>query len=315
MSEARFQSYLRLVRFPLVFTMWSDVLAGYFIVTIDTGGTLNSGAVASMLAVTGFLYAGGMTLSDCFRYASAKEHGHPQTLPVGLLSAHAAFAVAFIMILLAIVGATLVSRSAGLMSALVALLLLVFASLTRQMSILGPANLAFCRGVNVILGAGFAHHAGPLLPKVEHWAPAVAVFGFAFLVTQISSEETHPRRERLVRLIGALIVLLVLLNVFLYTSSLSKAQLTLKVIMSIFVAGVILRLLQLARRTVHELSTESVQKLVVAGLVGTIVLNANFVAFTGEIGPTVGILFLLLPSFILFRFFHMLYPGTETAMD
>jgi hypothetical protein len=177
--------------------------------------------------------------------------------------------------------------------------------------------MAFYRGANVLMGMAFARETGPLVTPRD-WALIAAIFGFVFLLTQIASEEPHPRRERLMRLTGALVVLLVLFNVLLYVGEFSKGvdvPWELCVLMSLAVAGVIARLLQLARRSVNRLTPESVQKLVIGGLVGTIVLNAGFVAFTGKAGPTVGVLFLLLPTFIMLRFFHLLYPGTSTAID
>ena len=315
MSEGSSRVYQQLIRFPLIFTAWSDVLTGYFIAATQTPEAPHPGRVAMMLAVMTFLGAGSMTLCDCFEYESDKEHGRPRTLPVGVISVHAASAVAFILILLSIAGATVISSSAGLATVLVALFLLVFASLTRAMPFWGAATLALGRGLNLLLGMAFAHREGPLVAKLEHWGPVAAVLVFVFLVTQIASEERHPRRERLLRLTGALTVLLVLFHIFLYVLPLSDAPVILCVVLSVFVTGVVLRLLQLARRAVHELSTASVQKLVVAGLVGTIVLNANFVAFTGQASPTLGVLFLLLPAFVMFRFLHMLFPGTQTAID
>jgi 4-hydroxybenzoate polyprenyltransferase len=323
MSFTSTRAYLQLIRFPLIFTSWSDVLAGYFLVTM---GPAASGAgpaavpdasrVAVMLGATAFLCAGGMTLSDSFDYGADKEHGHARPLPVGLLSAHAGFTVGIIMILLAIASATVVSATTGLMSVAVALLLVMFASLTSGMPVLGAVNVSLSRGVNVIFGMAFAvGDAGPLVPKPELWAPVAALVGYIFLVTQIASEEGRANRERLLRLTGALIVVLVVLNVLLYILHPSNARIELRVLLSVAVLAVVLRLLQLARRVARELSTESVQKLVVAGFVGAIVLNANFVAFTGAVGATIGILFLIAPTFLLLRFFHVLFPGTRTAID
>jgi 4-hydroxybenzoate polyprenyltransferase len=315
MFESKSGGYFHLLRFPLIFTVWSDVLTGCFIMEAQGGEALNGGDVALMLAIASGLCTGGMTLYDCFQYESDKEHGKARTLPIGVISAHAGFAVAFIMILCSVAGATLVSPSAGLLSVLVALFLVVYASLMRGMPFLGAASLALSRGFNIILGMAFAHRGGPLVLRFEYWAPIVAVVGYVLLVTQLASEEAHARRGRLFRFTAALILILVLLHGFLYVSTLSKATLFLRVSVSLFVAGVVARFLQLAHRCVRELSAESVEKLVVAGLVATIVLNANFVAFTGKTGATFGVLFLLLPTFIMFRFFHRLFQGTWTAID
>jgi len=315
MVDTKSGGYFHLLRFPLIFTVWSDVLTGCFLVEARRGPVLNGGDVALMLTIAAGLCTGGMTLYDCFQYESDKEHGKARTLPIGVISAHAGFAVAFLMILCSVAGATLVSRSAGFLSVLVALFLVVYASIMRGLPFLGSASLALSRGLNIILGMAFAYRGEPLVVHFQYWAPVVAVIAYVLLVTQLASEEAHARRGKLVQLTAALILILVLLHVFLYVSSLSKASIFLRISVSLFVAGVVARFLQLARRCVRELSAESVEKLVVAGLVATIVLNANFVAFTGNTPATLGVLFLLLPTFLMFRSFHRLFQGTWTAVD
>jgi len=315
MPERQSRSYLQLSRFPLVFTVWSDVLMGYFLGASHAEVSLSGARLALMLAVTTSLYTGAMTLCDCFEYESDREHGHPGPLPVGVMSVHGAYSIGFLLVLLALAGATLVSSSAGLLSVAVALLLLAFSSWTRGLPFVGAGNLAVVRGATVLLGMGFAHTNGVPVPSMEYWGPPAAVVAYVFLATQIAAEEEHPRRERLLRVSAAVIVLLVVLHVLLYVSPLSRATLSDCIFISVFVLGTVVRLGQLARRAVRELSAESVQKLEVAVLVGMIVLNANFVAFAGTLVPTLGVLFLLVPTFLLLRFFHLLYPGTRTAMD
>ena len=315
MSEGRPRSYFQLIRFPLIFTVWSDVLLGYFLVSAESTVPYHWGGAAVMLGVTAFLFGGGMTLFDCFEYSADIEHGRPRMLPVGVMSLHGTFAVGVVLTLTAIGAATMTVPAAGLVSVLVALLLLVFGSVTRGMPFLGSINIALVRAANVVLGMAFAHRGGALVPHMEYWGPVAAVFGVVFLVAEIASEEAHARRERLLRLTGAVIVLLAAFNVLLYVPKLSTAKLTDCIALSVFVLATILRLGYLARRAVREMSAESIQKLAVAGLVGVIVLNANFIAFAGELMPTLGILFLLVPTFLMLRFFHMLYPGTRTAMD
>jgi 4-hydroxybenzoate polyprenyltransferase len=316
MSEARPRSYLQLIRFPLIFTMWSDALMGYSLVAMHMGYVLSPARVAMMLGVTTFVTIGGMTLCDCFEYESAKEHGRLRTLPVGVMSVHGAFGIGFFLMLLGVAGATLVSAAAGIASVVAALVFLTFAWWTRGLPFLGSVTTGLLGSAYVVLGVAFAHGGGPLMPSVEYWGPVAAIFGYVFLVTALASEEDHPRRERLIRLTGGVIVLLVVFNVLLYVATFAAlVPLTDCLFVSVFVAGTVLRIVLLARRAVRELRTESVQKLVVAGFVGTIVLNANFVAFAGRLVPTLGVLFLLLPTFAMLRFFHILYPGTRTAMD
>ena len=309
------RSYLQLMRFPLIFAGWSDFLCGYFLAAAAAGVTPHPLRMGGMLAAATLLGAGWMTLSDCFCYESDKEHGHAGPLPAGLLSAHAGFAVGLVMLLLAIACSTLISAEAGLLSVAGALLIVLSAAFTRDLPVLGAVNVGFVRAMGMVIGMAFAVPNGPFVPKPELWGPVAAIFGYVFIVTQIASEEARLNRERLLRLIGAMVVLLVALNVLLYVSWLSKAGVELCILLSVFVAGTVGRLVYLGRRVARELTPESVQKLAIGGFVAAIVLNANFVAFAGRTGAAIGVLFLLLPTFLLLRFFHILFPGTRTAMD
>ncbi len=310
------REYAQLLRFPLVFTLWSDFLAGYFIalaaVPQERPDSLH---VIVMLVVATFLGTGGMTLMDCLTWESEKEHGRERPLPAGLLSAHAGFAFGLILMLVAIACATLVSALAGLMAVLSALLWVIYGSLTSGLPLVGSVNLALIRALNVIVGMAFALPQGPLVPASELWGPVAALFGYVMLITQIASETTRLNRERLLRVIGATVVVLVVFNALLYFPRISHCGLDVCLLMSVFIGAVIARLLQLARRVARELTPESVEKLVIGGFVGVIVLNANFIAFTGNAGETLGTLFLLLPTFLMLRFFHVLFPGTKSAMD
>ncbi|HUV38737.1 MAG TPA: UbiA family prenyltransferase [Planctomycetota bacterium] len=309
------RSNLELIRFPLIFTVWSDVLMGCFLAAAASGVTLVWSQVALLLTVTTLVYTGGMTLRDCSEYESDREHGHRQTLPAGVLSVHGAYAIGILMVLLAVGGATLLSASAGLLSVLVALLLLGFASWTRGLPFLGSMNVALLRGTTVVMGMAFAGAGGPVVSTLEHWGPPAAVFAYVFLATRIGAEQAHPRREGVLRLTGALIVLLVVLHALVYVSPLSKARFTDGLVLSVFVLGVVVRLVQLARRAVARPSAESVGKLEVGALVAIIVLNAGLTAMAGTLVPTLGVLFLLLPTVVLLRFFHLLFPGTRSAID
>jgi 4-hydroxybenzoate polyprenyltransferase len=303
------------MRFPLVFTVWADVLTGYFLACHAAQKPAESLDVAVMLGVAAGVYWGGMMLNDCFDVESAREHGRHKALPASIVSVSSAYATALLLIIAAVTGAVIFSRAAGIAGGAVALLLVVYAAITKDVPYLGAANMAVCRGCNLLLGFAFAHVHGPLIQQTILLGPILAVSGYVFLVTQISSEEERPRAEVLVGFTAALVVLLLLLTGVHYYSSLSHAEWYLIATVTVFVLGVVFRLLQVARRTVHDLTPGSVEKLVMAGLVGTIVLDANFTAFAGQSGPTFGVLFLLVPTFLMLRFFRALYPGTNTAID
>ena len=165
MHTSRFKAYVQLMRFPLVFTVWADALTGYFLACHTGLKPAESLDVAVMLAVAAGLYWGGMMLNDCFDYEAAKEHGRHKALPASLVSATSAFATAFLLILVALGGAFLFSRWAGTVGVAVALLLVVYAAITKDVPYLGAANMAVARGCNILMGLAFAHVRGPL---IEH---------------------------------------------------------------------------------------------------------------------------------------------------
>ena len=297
MAKDHCKAYLQLTRFPLIFTVWADVLAGYFIAAHDAEQPMRSAEVGIMLLVAACLYWAGMLLHDAFKWEAAREHGRPVPLPQGIVSTTSAFATSILLMLVGVGAAGFVSTAAGLAAVVVGILLVVFASITREIVFFSSLTMAICRGGNVILGMAFMHKVGFPVTQATQLGPVAALIGYVFVVTQISLEEETPRAEPLVLLTGSIVVILLALTGCHYFTSLSDASWSLALVTSFFVLAAVLRILQ------------------VAGLVGTVVLDANFVAFAGHAGPTFGVLFLFIPTFLMLRFFHALYPGARDAIE
>ena len=85
-----------------------------------------------MLLVAACLYWAGMLLHDAFKWEAAREHGRPVPLPQGIVSTTSAFATSILLMLVGVGAAGFVSTAAGLAAVVVGILLVVFASITRE---------------------------------------------------------------------------------------------------------------------------------------------------------------------------------------
>ena len=75
------RTYLQLVRFPGIFTIFSNVLLGFFVVQQITIDWLSLGV---LLATSGFLFFAGMIFNDFFDYSLDKKQRPERPIPSGM---------------------------------------------------------------------------------------------------------------------------------------------------------------------------------------------------------------------------------------
>lgn len=145
-------AYLRLCRFPTVFTALADIAVG-FLLTHSRLEPLPEFLL--LLAASGCLYLSGMVFNDVFDVQQDAQERPSRPIPSGQVSRrNAALFGAFLM------GSGLVCafladvRSLMIAGALAACILLYDGLLKR--TALGPLGMGICRALNLILGASTA---------------------------------------------------------------------------------------------------------------------------------------------------------------
>jgi len=143
------RTYLQLVRFPGIFTVFSNVLLGFFVVQQITYDWVS---LVFLLGTSSFLFFAGMIFNDFFDFNIDKKQRPERPLPSGKISKNNAL----IMGLCFLVSANIFSALVGFPSLLVSLgmtgFILLYNVKLKNIPIMGILNLSVIRFFNVILG-------------------------------------------------------------------------------------------------------------------------------------------------------------------
>ena len=92
------KSYFQLVRFPGIFTAFSNILLGFF---ISYESNIDWLYLIPLLTTSGFLFLAGMALNDYFDYHIDKKERSQRPLPSKKISRNTALYLGIILIVLA----------------------------------------------------------------------------------------------------------------------------------------------------------------------------------------------------------------------
>ena len=187
-------AWLQLLRFPNLFTVPGDPLAGFFLAV--RGAYDLPRAVWAVGAALCF-YAAGLLLNDVFDLACDQAERPDRPLPSGRASRQAAAVVA---VLLLGAGAAVCARLGPLASRVGLLLIgaiLMYDAGLKRLPVIGPLLMGACRGLSVLLGAMAQPSAFSLAPPV--WIAAAVTALYIAAVTQLARHEMAPDRAGKIR--------------------------------------------------------------------------------------------------------------------
>lgn len=207
----RLYQYLRLMRFPNLFTAAADVLAGAF---IATGTSQEWQGLALILTASVCFYGGGCVLNDLCDVGIDGRERPFRPIPSGKVSRREALVLACFLFAAGLLSA----RRAGVIPFLFALLLvqliIAYNLFAKERPLLGPLVMGGCRAVNLSLGMGAALFTFVFTSSVPALFPLITL-AYVFSLTRLSRFETGgaPARSRAVgRTVRALIVAIPLLD-------------------------------------------------------------------------------------------------------
>lgn len=145
---ARLDAWLALVRMPLLFTAWSNVIAAHLIATL---GTPHWRLLGLQIAIATCLYWASMILNDCFDLARDRELHPDRPLPSGRIGTRSAWAAGFGLLGLGLMLGVVAGPGPLLLTLLLAGVILAYVSGLKHRAP-GPAFLALARWLNWLLG-------------------------------------------------------------------------------------------------------------------------------------------------------------------
>jgi 4-hydroxybenzoate polyprenyltransferase len=154
------RAYLRLLRFPNVFSAMADSLAGWLIVhqlwSHDISQADDWISLVGVVASSVCLYLAGMVLNDVFDYQIDLAERPERPLPAGEISLASAQCLGWGLLIAGIISAGIVSWHAQqyitVVNALVLAGMIVAYNAGLKHTWLGPISMGACRWLNVLLG-------------------------------------------------------------------------------------------------------------------------------------------------------------------
>jgi len=294
------KGYFRLMRPANIVTAITDILAGvavagYF--TDTSFGELQLSPVLWLVLATTGLYGGGVVFNDVFDAELDKVERPERPIPSGLITKKNASLLGSLLLVTAIIAAFFVHWRFFPSTAIaiaIAIAALVYDKWGKHHSYLGPLNMGFCRGLNILLGIS-------ILPAsiLSYWFIAIIAVLYIAAITMISRGEVHGGSKSIL-ITTAVFYTIVMISILVIAYRNGNAILTL-FFLTLFGFMIFLPLQNAVRNPVGPL----IGKAVKAGVLALILMNAAWAAAFGSIIVAFVILLLLPLSLLLAKPFEV----------
>ena len=276
MSIRQIKNYLTLIRFPNLFTLPSNVFAGYFSTHTQNGIEINS--IVLVTLVSACLYAAGVIFNDVADRQTDRKERPNRPIPSGKITRRNAILLALLLIMISITISYFIS---------VATLIIVFVLIPSiflydfvlKNSSFGIAAMGATRVLNILLGASsnLSNSIEGEPDYVFYRLGLVCISEFIYIsgITAISKYETHKTHSLH---LGRLQTLLFLSPVIigLYSASIGLFNNNTWIYLFIF-GSFILSILKVVTSSKPDMTNSTLQKAISLLIIGIIVHDAVYV--------------------------------------
>lgn len=285
--------YLQLARPANIITSVADILAGVAIATYSfSSEEINPFHVIFLCIATMGLYGGGIVFNDIFDLDLDKIERPERVIPSGKISLKNAIIFGISLLIIGVFPAFLHSISSGIIALFIAICALFYDKFGKHFSIFGPINMGLCRGANLILGTSIISAAVP-----TWWWLGLLPVCYIAAITMISRGEVHGGNKN--TLWGAMILYLVV-NFYQIKISFQEGNLLLAL------PFILAHMFFIFRPLIKAISNPigpNIGKAVKSGVLSLIIMDAAWVAISGNIYAAILVLLLLPISAYLAKIF------------
>lgn len=188
------RGFLQLMRPANIVTAVADVLAGIAVSGFLSNVNLSLDTVYPVILLcisTIGLYGGGVVFNDVFDAALDKVERPERPIPKGIITIGEATTLGVILLITAIITATIVSETSGLFALSICVAALIYNKWAKHHSLVGPLNMGLCRGLNLLLGISTVASA-----LQQWWFIALVPIIYIAAITMISRGEVHGGSKR-----------------------------------------------------------------------------------------------------------------------
>ena len=292
--------WLKLLRLPTVFTSISNILCGYLV----TAKTRSLSDIALepdlwlLILCSSCLYLSGMVLNDAFDAELDSVERPERPIPSGAVGKRSAFALGFGLLVMGIVAAIPIAKSASLLIAIAIACSVVLYDALLKNTKAAALGMATCRFFNLLLGCSSAVATNQLLTANNPALPiAIGLAVYVFGVTVFAMNEAGQMSQS--GLITGSVIATCGLTVHLFTAgkiygtTSSSAAFGCLLIVCLLMANILYRVTLAIRARQSRL----LQKTVGFMLLNIIFLDAAMTfCFTGSSQLSACILILMIPA-------------------
>jgi 4-hydroxybenzoate polyprenyltransferase len=274
-------------------TAFADILAGMAIAGLHfaTDNFLWGNAILLSISTVG-LYGGGVVFNDVFDAELDAIERPERAIPSGRVSKKNATILGISLLLVGILTAFMVSQMSGFLAIIISILALFYDRFGKHNNLFGPINMGLCRGVNLLLGISIIN------PSVyEWWWVSIVPVIYISAITMISRGEVHGGNKKHLYFAGFLYALV---SIFQGYVAYSLGNITLVIL---FILLHILLIFKPLMQAIISPIGSNIGKAVKAGVLSLIVIDAAWVAASGNWQVAICVLVLLPISMRIGKYF------------
>lgn len=188
--------YLQLMRPANIITALTNVISGFAASSyiLNNGNFSNYPSLVYLLAATTGLYGGGIVFNDFFDSDIDTIERPNRPIPSGSVTKIQAAKLGSFLFITGLLAALKISRTAFTISLIICVLCFAYNWKIKHYPWLGGLTLAFCRGLNLLLGTTIMENSIHYL-----WALALIPFGLTIAITSVSQVEVAGNNKRVLK--------------------------------------------------------------------------------------------------------------------
>ncbi|HEX7274002.1 MAG TPA: UbiA family prenyltransferase [Nitrososphaeraceae archaeon] len=299
MNSSNFKDYLLLIRLPNLFTLPSNIILGFVLVSTFTMTITSVIQILMLVTISILLYCVGLVLNDLFDYEVDKKERPNRPLASGKVTKKVAIILVTILAAISLILSLLVSVTTFSISVLLLVIIFGYDKYLKN-TLAGPFTIAAARVTNIILGTTVNINGLENFPQnVLLMLILTITFVYVSLVGFLSRYEVQGFSVKIKSyLIPAIIAGIIFSIVIFNLIGLFKYQsLLILALFSLIMAKTIYR--------IHNKDSTGIQQAIKQMILSIIVLDSTFL--TGIAGLEIGlpVLILLAPLLVLARKMYM----------
>lgn len=274
-------------------TAFADILAGMAIAGLHftTDNFLWGNAILLSISTVG-LYGGGVVFNDVFDAELDAIERPERAIPSGRVSKKNASILGISLLFVGILTAFMVSQTSGILAIIISILALFYDRFGKHNNLFGPINMGLCRGMNLLLGISIIHAS-----LAAWWWVSIVPVIYISAITMISRGEVHGGNKHHLYFAGFLYALV---NIFQGYVAYYLGNITLAILF-IFL-HIFLIFSPLIQAVISPIGS-NIGKAVKAGVLSLIVMDAAWIAASGNWEIAICVLILLPISMQIGKYF------------